>query len=172
MHPNRPLILSAYLVALSLLLLPLAQSVLGAWPLRPGEPSWRFGAAGLASNSILTVLMGLLLLVAPALFLKHRWVLRGLAVASALACLMIFLSSGLLALDALELRAQVRPELRTRFTVAGVQLLATLGLGALCTALVGIGAWKAARRYASESARSRKEPERSLVRPGELLPDS
>jgi hypothetical protein len=169
MHPNRPLIASAYLVALSFLLLPLAQSVLGAWPLRVGEPSWRFGAAGIASNSVLTVLLGLVLLTALALLLNHRRVLRVLAAASVLACLSLFLATGELALDAVQLHARVQPQMQLGFLVAVVQLFAKLALAMLCSALVGAGAWKASRRPVPERTRPRRDPAAGLLaHPGAL----
>jgi hypothetical protein len=169
MRIPRPWIAAAYVVSLAFILLPVVQTALSAWPLRLDSASWRFGAAGIASNSVLTMLLGLVLLAALALLLNHCRVLRVLAVASVLACLSLFLASGVLALDAAQLHARVKPQMQLGFLVAVVQLFAKLTLAMLCSALVGAGAWKAARRPATERTRPRRDPAAGLLaRPGAL----
>ena len=155
MRVPRTLVLAAYIVAVSFILLPLLQSVLGAWPLRPAEASWRFGAAGLASNAVLSELMGLLLLAGLSLGLAHRVALRVIAVLSVLATVALVLGLGLLTLDALELRSGVRDEARLGFDLAALQLLAKLVLSSICTSLIAWGGWSASRKPREARARDR-----------------
>lgn len=160
MRVPRPLLAAAYVVAVAFLLLPLLQAVVGAWPPRLGEAAWRFGAAGIASNTVLSVLMGLVLLVGLALWRGHRLALRGVAVLSGLAALGLVSASVVLGLDVLELRAFVRPEARPGFDLAALQLSAKLALAVLCTALVAVGGWRAAgtERLSTESKARRAAP--------------
>ncbi len=153
MHINRPLLWTAYLIALAFLVTPLLQTAVTVWPPRLGDAGWRFGSTGLLSNSFLTSLLGLLLLTGLAVWQGHHKALRVLSILSGIASVCLLSGMGLMTLDVLELRARVRPEAMLQFDLAAVQLMGKLLLTAICCGLFAVGCWKAAGRAASTSYR-------------------
>lgn len=151
----RPLAWAAYAVALLLIIMPLVEVVLGIWPLRVGQVNWRFGAAGLVSQSVMTPLLGLFLAIATAALVGHRIAARVLSVIALAGGIMGILAIAMFGLDALEARASVRPESMTAFDrasiVAGVRYI----LGTVTAFLLGIGGWKASRKSSRPAAAAR-----------------
>jgi hypothetical protein len=132
---------SAYLVAITLILYPILDTVLAVWPLRP-ETTWRFGATGLLSRTLMTSSLGLLLTMVIALVAGHRMALRAAAVASAVAAVTLLVLSGLFMLDALQTRANVNPQAKTAFDVASAVALIKTVLGAALAAGLAVGGWR------------------------------
>lgn len=148
----RPLAWAAYAVALLLIIMPLVELVLGIWPLRIGQLNWRFGAAGLVSQSVMTPLLGMLLAVATAAAVGHRLlarVLSGIAVAGGI---LGILAIAMFTLDALEARASVRPEAMVAFDRATIVAGMRYSLGTITAFLLGIGGWKASRKGSRAAA--------------------
>lgn len=142
-----------YVVALTLIVLPLVDLVANVWPFAPAEAAWRYGALGLLSGFLLTPLLGLLMAVLMAAHEGHPIMLRisawvSLAAAAAcLACVLLF------ALDVLQVRSSVPPEARTTFDIGAAK--AELKYLAVAVALVWlwIGGRRAAR-YGSRQGRT------------------
>lgn len=174
MHANRRLLAAAYLVAAGLLLVPVVETALSVWPLRPGTVSWRFGAAGLFSRGLLTSLLGLVAAGAVALAAGHRGVLRALAVLCAVASVSFLGGAVLLALDAVQLRASVNPDARTGYDLAAAGAMLKVLHAFLVTGLVAWGGWAASRAAASRSAPAGDPSKGSGVafRPGASSPSS
>ena len=61
MKGNRWLTISGYLLSLYLITTPMVETVAAIYPISLGEPAWRFGAAGLLSQALMTPLLGLLI---------------------------------------------------------------------------------------------------------------
>jgi hypothetical protein len=133
---------SAYLVALTLVLYPILDTVLAVWPLRPGESTWRFGATGLLSRTLMTSSLGLLLTMVIALVAGHRVALRAAALASAAAAVTLLALSGMFALDVLQTRSSVNPQAKTAFDVASAVALIKMGLGVALAAGLAVGGWR------------------------------
>jgi hypothetical protein len=133
---------SAYLVAITLILYPILDTVLAVWPLRPGETTWRFGVTGLLSRTLMTSSLGLLLTMVIALVAGHRMALRAAAVVSAVAAVTLLVLSGLFMLDALQTRANVNPQAKTAFDVASAVALIKTVLGAALAAGLAVGGWR------------------------------
>lgn len=148
----RPLVWAAYAVALLLIIMPLVELVLGIWPLRVGQLNWRFGAAGLVSQSVMTPLLGMFLAVATAAAMGHRMLARILSGVAIGAGVLGILAIGMFALDALEARASVRPEAMMAFDRATLVAILRYSLGTITAFLLGIGGWKASRKGRSAAA--------------------
>lgn len=148
--------LAAYLVAASLVVVPLWETLLSVWPLHPETMSWRFGAAGLFSRGLLTSLLGFVLAVGLAAFLGHRRTVRLLAVLSGLGFLLLLPALVLLALDAVQLKHSVRAQAITGYELAAAGAVVKILLACLVTALVAVGGWKMSRR--AKRARSADPP--------------
>ena len=109
-------------------------------PLLPRLVAWRVRALGLTANSLFAPLLALLLLYALTLLLENRVVLRILVAAAAVGALALVVGSGILALDAVELRRSIPPLQRTQFAISAVYALVKFGLGIAClSALTWVG---------------------------------
>lgn len=145
MKPSHALMASLYLVAIGLVVAPLAGTFVSVLPVQVGVVSWRFGAAGMFSRGLLTSLMGLVLAGAGALVFGHRRTLRWLAVASGLVSVVLLAAAGLLLLDAVELRGSVRPQSLRAYEVAAAGALVKTLHAWLVTTLLAVGGWKTSR---------------------------
>jgi hypothetical protein len=97
----------AYGVAVLFVLLPFVDTLAQVWPVGLGNPSWRYGAAGIGANYLVSEVFGVWLLCFIAAARLHRRTLRVLTVLSAVAAVIALLTAAALALDALELRPTV-----------------------------------------------------------------
>jgi hypothetical protein len=136
---------AAYGVALLLILFPVVDSLLGVWPLNPGQVTWRFGALGLFSRAIMTPTLGILVALAAAVVLEHRWALRLVSVAAFLAAGLALAALGVFVLDASQTRSQVVADAQGAFTAASVVAILKYGLGAALLLLLAAGGWRASR---------------------------
>ncbi len=145
MRPNRYLTFSGYLMALYLCSVPLAETLIAAWPLQLGDPGWRYGATGLFSQALMTPLLGLLLAVCLAVYLQHRVLSLALAVVSGLVALLTIAVIPLFLLDAIQMRARVGDGATAAFDVATVFALLKMGATVLMGFAMALGARSAAR---------------------------
>lgn len=137
-----------YLVAILFVLFPLFDAFVDVLPLRGGLVSWRFGAAGTFSGAIMTPTFGLVLAFVTAVVLGQRITQRIIAVLSLIASIILVGAALLFVLDALQVRADVRPEAMTPFAVVSAAALAKIVLTAVVTTVLGIAAWKSSRKTA------------------------
>lgn len=171
MNPKlRPLGWAAYAVAALLVVMPLTDTFLGVWPMRVGQVTWRFGAAGLLSRALMTPLFGLLIGLVTATLLEHRIMTRVLSIVAFLGALLGVLAMVMFGLDALQARSGVRPEALTAFDTAWIVALIKYFLGTITAILLGVGGWKAARHRSRRTARpgtaespAEKDSERVLI---------
>jgi hypothetical protein len=119
----RPFAVPGYLILGAMIIFPLLDAVLTVWPLRLGEVSWRFGAVGIFSRGLMSPLFGLILMYGLALIYEHRVVQRVVAVLAAIAATAVASAAVLFVLDALQMRGQVQPQMKTAFDVATVVAL-------------------------------------------------
>lgn len=154
----KPLALSAYLVGMLLILLPFGEAILSTQPFTPTSLPWRYGATGIMSSALLTPMLGLLLIAMVAALLEHRRVLRTAAVLSLAAAVVLLAASGLFALDAIQLRAQVIPAARGSFqTATALTFLRIIAL-IVTAGVLGLAAWKASRPLGRSSKKGGPAP--------------
>lgn len=134
-----------YLMALYLVTVPLAETLIAVWPLQVGDAAWRYGATGLLSQALMTPLLGLLLAVGLAVYAEHRALSRALAVISGVCAVFIIVVIPLFLLDMLEMRGQVVDEATRAFDVATVFALLKMGATVLMGFAMALGARSAAR---------------------------
>jgi hypothetical protein len=107
-----------YLLAFILILVPLLDASVSIIPFHVRNVQWRFGAVGLFTNTLLTPGLGFMMAVVTAAILQHERTQRVLAI---LAWVSVVVLLGLLvtfALDSLQTRAMVRPEMMRPFILA------------------------------------------------------
>ena len=150
MRPDTPLrprtwLPAVYLLALVLMVLPFVETIAGGWPPRPGEVSWRFGTVGIFANFLGTLFLGLLIGAVTAHLLGHRIVVRALGLVSIFLGLMLVLGMAGFALDYLQLRRMVRPELKGKFDVESIKAAITTFFAIAAALVLGIGGLRASR---------------------------
>lgn len=149
---SRNLSLPAYLVAIAMILIPLADSFTTLFPWNVGDSRWRFGAVGLISNALMIPLAGLLVAVTVAWFREQRFVLRAIGVLGFLGALLCVLALVSFALDALQTRAQVRSEMRLSFDVASITAAVKMVLAGATLTAFGLAGWRSSRESSRKSS--------------------
>lgn len=144
MKLNRGLVFVLYAMAL-LLMLPIIEALVSVLPARPGETAWRFGAFGMLTRVMMTPLLGLVVLAVVAFLLRHAVTLRVVSVLALISGLGLLVALGLFGLDAIEMRAQVRPEAMSSFDMATVIAVVKTLAAAVIGLVLGVAGWKAAR---------------------------
>ena len=144
---RRDILLKAgYLVALLLVVVPVADALTRTWPLRPGDERWRFGTLGIVFSAMVTPLLGVFLAMVTAALLEHGrtlWVIAVVTLVVAVAALAAIPAFGL---DYLQLRASVTAEAMAGFDSAARKALVVGSLGGIVTLALGISGWRTARR--------------------------
>jgi hypothetical protein len=152
--------LPAYLVASLLILFPVLDTTAQLFPLDTASLQGRYGALGLASQALMTPLLGLLLLSVTARMAGHArmlWLLGLLSFGAALLCLGL---AGLFCLDWLDMRELVPAEAQSAFRVSFSVALAKYLVVGLIAALLGRAAMKEAgalRKRAGPASGERAE---------------
>ena len=136
---------AAYCIAALLVVLPVLDFVTNVWPLHLGLAVWRYGSVGLFSGYMLTPLLGALLACAVALDSGHWRTLRVLAWSSMLIAVAFVILTGLFALDAFEVRANVPPSGKSRFDVGIWRGVLKYLVVAVALAWLGMAARRAGR---------------------------
>jgi uncharacterized membrane protein YidH (DUF202 family) len=115
-----------YLIAVAIIAIPILDWMAAVWPIRVGEATWRFGAVGLVGQGLINGTIGVLLLYVACVLFDHRGVRIFLGVLACLmALLLVVLTVGFI-LDAIQLRGNVRVEMRRGFDFNTLRTLAIL----------------------------------------------
>ena len=112
-----------YPLGVILLLAPIVDVVTRVLPLRGWDVGWRFGALGMAFDSMITSLLGVALLITVAAFLGHVKTRRSLGALALFGGVCAVASIGLFSLDYLQLRSEVDPRTLGGFDLAALKAL-------------------------------------------------
>src|SRR5438105_4643252 len=127
---NRRLFQSAYVLAATLIALPIFDATMAIRPFHLGEARWRFGAVGILTNALMLPTAGFVIAGFVAQSQEHRRFLRFLGALSLLVGVVCVLAMGAFALDALQSAGTVRTEVKIPLAIATVAGLVKLILGA------------------------------------------
>lgn len=144
----RPLLKSFYLVGGLVIVSALSQPLLQVWPFRPGDARWRFGAAGLLSTALDSVILGVVLLMATAVLLRHWRALRLIGAVCVLAALVLSAMAVIFGLDFLEIRTTINPRVRGTLDLTVLRALVLVGLSIPTVLFMGVASWRSTRRSA------------------------
>lgn len=159
-------IAGGYLFALLLALSPLGEAIISIVPMRLGEPSWRFGAVGLLTQTIITPFLGLALAGVIAHVAGHTSVLRGMSLLLGGGCAVFVALAGIFMWDYLNIHQLVAAEARQQFDIAATLAILRLGGFGVLAAVGSVASWRL-----SAVGRSRKgEPATILPRSSLLEP--
>jgi chromate transport protein ChrA len=158
MNRYRFLMWPGYLIAASLIFIPLLDTVLSTLPWRPGAVDWRFGATGLFSRAAMTPLLGVFVVLLLATYFEQHRVIRVVAILCGAMAVAIVAAVILFGLDAIQMRRQVRPEAKRALDVASALALFKYLWTWIVLVLTTIAAWKASRAAGNREARPQSTP--------------
>lgn len=161
----RPLAWCLHAVGLLLCLAPLVDLAAGVGSVNPEAVPWRFGAAGLLSGALVLPMLGLCLVLVAAVVLDQLGLIRVLGGVAVLLFLVILAITVSFALDALQVRGQIRQEAKPAFDLATLKAAATYALEAMVLLVLGLNARTAARHAAAQRG-NRKQPGAIVVPKG------
>lgn len=151
-----------YLMAGLLVAYPLLQVSAGMDSVAPGEVRWRYGAVGLLMDGSVLPLLGGLVAVVTAHLLGHRRLQAALQVLGALLFVALTVMGAMFVLDAVQLRASVRPEVIPLYDRLSLKALVMLLTDMLFVGMLTYASFRTTRRRerAERAARhSRAHPE-------------
>ena len=123
---------------------PLLQTLGSLWPPHFDEAPWRYGAVGIFLSAVGAAPLGLLIALAAAIPLGHRVILRTVGVLAIILTLLVLIVCGAFALDVLQVRSIVRPEVRGGFDVSAAKAV-LMGLVVMVTSiLIAIASFRTA----------------------------
>ncbi len=161
--PARPWLRGLYALGALLIVQPLAEVIAAAWPLRFSEVGWRFGVTGSFQLLISTFVVGLGVVVLTAYLLRHRLVLRTTAILALGLAVILVLATASFALDYVQLRRMVRPEIRGGFDLAGAKAGVSSLLSILALAVLGYTGIRASRVAVTGRTQRRAEAGEGLI---------
>lgn len=150
----RQLAAPTYFVAFLLVAIPLFDALMSVAPFHPRAAQWRFAMVGLLSNALMIPSVGVLLAVIAAVTLDDAGAKRAIRVLSWITVPVLVAAIGFFALDSLQTRAAVRPELQLSFLVASVTAICKLLLGIIAFVLFARASRTSSRRAERTKASS------------------
>ncbi len=168
MPPNsfdivRRLRIPGYFVMTMLSVIPVVELLAAAFPPQIHQPAWRFGLVGASGAMAITTILGLFFIFTIAMISGDRavlWVVSGFCAAAAVLCLG---AAGMFPLDALQMRAQVKPEGITRYNAASAVAFLKILSACVVYATLAISSYRAGGRSSTESVRDRGAAASKLV---------
>jgi hypothetical protein len=148
----RRLRIPGYLTLALLVGMPLLELAASAWPPNIHLPGWRFTVIAGGATATVNSLLGLFLVATIALASGDRAVVLFVAFVSAIAAALCLIAGGMLPLDALQLRNQVKPETLSKYNLAwSLAFLKIMGTSVAFLAL-SINSFKAEKAIRSSLA--------------------
>lgn len=144
---SRHVAVSAYAIAGLLIFIPMVDTLVAVLPPMPLEVSWRYRAENHVSSALLRPMMGILLAYTVAVVLQHRRVIKAISLASAGLAACFALGIPLFLIDALDMRAGLRPEAQAVFEVSMLVALLKFVLTTLVLVTFALPGWNAARWF-------------------------
>ncbi len=146
------LVAGLYLLAALLIVQPLAEWLAAVWPPRIGQASWRYGALGILSGTLLTPMLGLVLAGGVGMVREHSWPVRVLSLLALIIGPLMVLSCVSFALDAVELKTRVPDQGQTRYLMESLRTLFRVSTAGTVLTVLGLGGLLAVRRAARDAA--------------------
>ncbi len=139
-----------YLLAIVLIVSPLADFATSVLPLSPTDIKWRFATVALFSGFLFTPLLALALIVVVAALVEDRPAQRVVSVVSLVMVALLLVLLAAFLLDVLQLRQQtVGDDERLPFDLSVIRSLVRYGLTTCVLLWLGVATWRTSRRERS-----------------------
>ncbi len=152
----RPLLKAIYPMGALLVVAAVLDPVVRTYPFQPTVLSWRFGAVGLFSDSMVGVLFGLGWLVAGAAILQQRRALQLLSALTLAFGIGLAVIIGVFSLDALQIRAGAAPGFKPALDASVMKALLMMGLTVPVAIVAGVAGWKSSKQSLATAAAPRR----------------
>lgn len=119
-----------------------AEISVAAWPFKIHDVGWRLAVAGAASGGAGTALLAIFFALMIAVISDDRGVVWFVSIICIIAALFCIIGGGVFALDALQMKGQVKPELVSRYDAALVWGLTKIILAGIVFIGVAISAFR------------------------------
>jgi len=136
----------AYLTALVLIVFPTVDMAMTVYPPNYGGVAWRFAAVGLFSGGLATPLLGVLLALATAIALAHRWMVGVVGALTALFGVLLIPMLPMFALDSLQMQSQLAPDAAARFQATWLMALLKVSVLSITAIVIAVAAFRSLRR--------------------------
>ncbi len=135
--PSRQLASASYFVAFLLIVIPTFDALMQVAPFRPSAAQWRFAAVGLLSNALMIPAVGVLLALYTSLTFDDAKLRNTIRIVSWIMVVVLLAATGFFALDSVQTRPAIRPQMQLSFLVASITAAVKLLLGVIAFALFG-----------------------------------
>ena len=153
----------AYVIATLVLLFPLMEIGVSAWPYHIHDPQWRIGVITAAAGASTAILLGLLLIYVMGTLFDDRPAIWLVASIGALMTALCVMAGGSFVLDALQLKGQVSPVSENRYNVVSALALAKVCLAGIAALVVAVSASRAGRTLRRLSLRQARKPSSAIT---------
>jgi hypothetical protein len=150
----RRLRFAGYYVGIVVLMAQVTEIILTAWPARVHSPTWRIAFVGGAARTVFLMLLVMFILTVVAVVAADRRFAFVLAALSVIAGVTFLVLSGVFALDAVQMRNQVRQPLADQYDFASAWVFIRQIIGVIGFAVLGMGAYRSARAIRLEARRA------------------
>jgi hypothetical protein len=150
---------------------PLVELVLAAWPFQVSQAPWRLSLIGTASSVVGMPVFALFIMLVLAAISGDRstaWFLSSVCILGAALCL---LASGTFVLDALQMKAQVRAAVASRYNIASSWAVVKLCLAGATLLVLAVSSWRTAETIRREPAVRADKGAAFVVRPAPVPPE-
>jgi uncharacterized membrane protein YidH (DUF202 family) len=160
-----------YVVTALLIVVPLVELVLAAWPFQVGQAPWRLSLIGTASSVIGMPVFALFIMLVLAAMSGDRgtaWLISSVCILGAALCLV---GSGAFVLDALQMKAQVRAAVASRYNIASSWAVVKLCLAGVTLLVLAVASYRMAKSIRKEPPVRADRATAFVVRPTAMPPE-
>lgn len=154
---------SGYFVAFATILMQIIEVVLRSWPAQIHSAPWRLSLIGNSSGIVLNLLMMVFIILTIASLSRDRTLALIMCGVSMSVALLYLVSTGVFALDALQMRNQVQMTVATQFDVTSTWTIVRQLVGVAGFSLLAIGGWRVYRTSHVHTSRPVRKGDDLLV---------
>jgi hypothetical protein len=144
---------AGYYVGFAILVAHVTELILASYPARLSSPSWRITFVGGTANTVFLSMLVMFLLTAIAVIAADRRVTYVITALSAMAGIILLGMSGMFALDALQMRNQVRQSLAERYDYTAGWVLVRMLIASLGFLILTVATFRTARSLRPDTSR-------------------
>jgi hypothetical protein len=161
-----------YLIMALLIVSPLIELCAAAWPFQVHQAAWRLSFVGTAGASLGLPMLGLFFIFLLGVLAADTSALLLVSGASVVAGAFCILEAAIFALDALEMKARVRPGLTERYDAVSAWWLIKLCVAGAILFVLALSAFRAARSARRERKAASEKSATLLVSPVNTPPST
>ncbi len=159
----RRLCVPTYVVAALLAIVPVVEIVVNSLPVRISDPSWRLAMVAVATGAASSVLLSLFFVFVVGFLADRQLALSFVAAACVCIALLCVVAAGSFALDALQMKGQVKQAMASRYNIASLWAFAKIGLAGSTSAVLAVHSFRAAKNVRRATERLSRSPSSVLL---------